>query len=258
MIGGSVRIFVALALLLAAVAPAAAPSTEQLPPEQLVARAHEACGEGDYETAISCYNHLVKLAPHDPDVLYNLGTLHAQRGERGRAIWRYLQALQYAPRDPQLRHNLRAIDPDFERNIGVTPVPLLNDLLWRLTANEWALLATVATTLGFLLLALSFTVGAGGLRTVARRSGWLMLAVAVLAWGPACIRHYHEEMCWRGVVVAEGAVARIDPRPDAFENFTLPEGLVVRVLEHRGDGWLKIACAGDRIGFVPREAIESL
>jgi tetratricopeptide (TPR) repeat protein len=231
-----------------------------------VEEAEQAYRAGDYDLALERYREVAQHAPHDPDVLYNLGTVHARMGDRGRATWRYLQALRLDPRDRALQHNLALVDPDFQRDLAVTPIPPLNAIYWRLTANEWTAAAVGATLAGLLLLALYFWTSSGrasgATGRVARRSARQLAIVAfaasALAWPPALLRHRQEKMLWRGVVVAAGTVARTDPNEKAFENFALPAGKIVRILDQPATGWLKIGFADDRIGFVQRDRIEFL
>jgi tetratricopeptide (TPR) repeat protein len=245
---------VAVALCLAAAAAWSAPI-----PLKVTAQAEQACADGDYGQALRLYDQVLQQAPRDPDALYNAGTILARQGNRGRATWRFLQALQLDPHDASLLHNLRLVSPGFQEDLGGTPIPPLNVFYWRLTANEWTALAAGATTLGLLLLASQWLMAAGrSPKRAARRLAVATLIVALAAWPPALLRYYQEEVLWRGVVVAEGVVARADPSDKAMETFDLPAGKIVRVLEQSKQGWVKIAFAGDRMGFVRRDQVEFL
>jgi hypothetical protein len=235
-------------------APLAAP-----PPRQAVAEAEQAYNANDLDAALEHYREIAQKAPHDPEVLYNLGTVHARAGDRGRATWRYLQALQLRPRDRALQHNLTLVAPEFQHDMGVTPIPPLNAIYWRLTANEWTCAAAAATLAGLLLLSLYFWLPpAWRVRLPARRAAVALFVIALLTWPPALLRYRQEQRLWRGVVVVEGTVARTDPDEKAYENFALPAGKIVRVLDQPTPGWLKIAFAGDRVGFVQRDRVEFL
>jgi tetratricopeptide (TPR) repeat protein len=252
------RVILLLATLSAGVFwPTAATSAPA--PRQLVGEAEQAFNNGDYATALARYRQIAQEAPYAPDVLYNLGTIHARQGDRGRATWRYLQALQLDPRDRSLLHNLALVDPDLQQDLSVTPIPPLNAVYWWLTANEWAALATGSTMLGLLLLALYYWLAPQRpIRLVLRRLAALACVAAVLAWPPAFLHYHQEKVLWRGVVVADGTVAHTDPSAKAFATFALPTGKVVRILDQSTPGWLKIAFADDRIGFVQRDRIEFL
>jgi hypothetical protein len=226
---------------------------------ELVSAGRQAVANGKYETALKQYRLLVERHPEDPTLLYNLGTVYARRNDRGRAVWRYLQALERDPRDAATRRNLKILAPNLFEQIAVTPLPPLNFLYQRLTAAEWSMLAGL---LSLSLLAggcLFFALPRGRMLRAAIKPLLALLALATfLAYMPASIRYYESEVLRRGVIVEDDTVARTGPSENQIETFSLPAGTVVKVLEEHEGSWLKISYAGGRIGFVPSTSIAEL
>lgn len=61
---------------------------------------------GDHATAADILQKRLAERPHDPLLHYNLGVVKERHGERGAAVYHYLQALQAAPSFPEARNNL--------------------------------------------------------------------------------------------------------------------------------------------------------
>ncbi len=238
-------------------ASAAAPGVQQ---RDLIQEAEQAYIEGDYNRSIAAFEKLTAQVPEDPVVLFNLGMVYMQAGQRGRAIWRYLQGYQVSPRDKQIHHRIRNISTDLFDQMAITPIPPLNRLYESLTMNEWGSLMVVSGGLFALLWTLYFIIPPNHLLRVKIRVVVIFLGVMTLVIYPLGLtRYYHEEVIVKGVVVEEETVARTGPDEDQIETFALPAGTIVEVDEVLGDKkWLKISFAGGRVGFVPGSSVEFL
>lgn len=227
--------------------------------EDLTHKAQEAFNEGRYDQSIKLYEKLVERAPGNPDLLYNLGTAHARAGQRGFAIWRYLQAMRSDPRDGDLNFNLEMLDPEIFQQLAVTPIPPVNWLYLHFTTNEWTAIAGLSALLAMAFGALYIfkfhrATWGGHLRT----TGLALLLFAAVAYPFAFTHYFNEDQAWRCVVVADNTVARVAPNVNQTETDTLPVGTVIKVLESKTPGWYKFIYRGGRMGFVERERVRSL
>ncbi len=227
---------------------------------QLIDAAATAYTNSQYNEAIRQYEKLVERAPHDPALLYNLGTAYAQAGRRGLAIWRYLQTLRMTPRDGDLRDNLRLIAPStLYGDLDPTPIPPVNWTYRLLTANEWAKTAMTTTIITLLLAAMACWRRRGTrLRRLLRQLAWSFGVLALVSYPFALTHYYYEELSWQGVVIARNTEARTGPSENQLSNFSLPEGRVVHILENIKPGWLKVSFAGGKVGFVQRDRVRFL
>lgn len=237
----------------------AAPKAAAQSQDALIHQAEEAFAVKRYPEAIQAYERLAEQAPADPAVLYNLGTAYAQSGQRGMAIWRYLQALEIAPRDRETWQNLQILAPKIAEQMAVTPIPPVDWLYQHFTGDEWAAMAGGTTALALLLLALYYWRGGRGLTRAPLRGLILsLLGLAVLTWPFAVLHFYHEDTTWRGVVVGEKTSARAGPSENQTETDKLPVGTILRIEDDSTSGWLKFSYAGGRMGFVERGQIRFL
>jgi len=241
----------------AVAATASGPAAQ--PNRDIMRTAEEDFKAGRYADAAGLYEGVLKQAPYDPALLYNLGTALARAGRKGLAIWRCLQALELAPRDRDIRENLEILAPDFSRQIAITPIPPVNWLYYRFTANEWAATAGGASVLVMLLITLYLWQSRQGfIRSFTRVLIIPLAFVAVIAWPFAVAHFYIEDMAWRGIVVAENTVARTGPSESQIETYPLPVGTVIRILDDSTQGWVKFSYAGGRMGFVERDRVRFL
>jgi tetratricopeptide (TPR) repeat protein len=223
-------------------------------PEQ--ARAAEfAFNDGKYAEAAGLYEKVADQAPFDPAVLYNLATAYAKSGQRGLAIWRYLQAEKLMPRDRDIHSNLAVLG---YRRESVLPFPL-NRIFAQMTGNQWTALAAVATFSSLLLLLGTLMASRGNIwRGRLRQAAWLVGLLAVIAWPFAAGHYYLEEIAQHGVVVTENSVMRTGPNINQVSTYGLAPGSVVRIRERRNDGWLKISFGTGYVGFIEADHVRNL
>jgi hypothetical protein len=219
------------------------------------AAAEAAYIHGKYAEAADLYEKIADQAPFEPAVLYNLGTVYAKNGQRGLAIWRYLQALKLKPRDEDIRANLRVLG--FAPQ-SVLPFPL-DRMYALLTANEWTIVCAGATVLALLLAAGALLIPRGRLqRGILRKMAFAIGTLAIATWPLALAHYYEEELTQHAVVVAENSVMRTGPSASQISTYGLEPGSVVRVRERRPDGWLKISFGTGYLGYIEAARLRNL
>ncbi|MFO7653808.1 MAG: BatD family protein, partial [Candidatus Krumholzibacteriia bacterium] len=193
---GPVRAGVLLLVVgLTAATAAPAATTGSGDPAQLVAEGNQAYTEGDLDTALERYRLSLDAGVDDAVVHYNLGNVHARRGELGRAVASYLRALRRDPGDRDARANLawvRAHLKDIELAGEELPpgVAQAAGLGRALTLDQWSLLLVAAVWVLCLLLGWGWWRGGVGERL--RRVLLAGLAILVLV-GAVTAWRFHDE-----------------------------------------------------------------
>lgn len=167
-------------------------------------------------------------------------------GDPGRAaLWLY-RAARLGPRDPDVRKALAAA--------GLRP-PSSGLLLGTLMGPRtlW-LLVLGANALFWLTLAIA------RVSTRSRRLPRVFLFVAatfvVWLWCEAGWLELAPALAPRGVILAD-TPARCAPEPAAEPLFSLPPGEIVRLGPDR-QGYRRVDAGGDRLGWIPNEAVTAL
>jgi tetratricopeptide (TPR) repeat protein len=206
--------------------------------------------QGRFSEAANRYEKMIASGSTSAAVFYNLGNAYLKADEIGRAIAAYHRAENLAPRDPEIQSNLQ-----FARNKagGGSSVrkSLTEKITGKLTLNEWAISASIALAVWFLLLAAqqwrsnwrkSFS---GILRALA-----ILVLLLLAGLGSAIASHFNSS----AVVIVPEAVVRNGPYDESPSAFTLHDGTEIEVLSRRGE-WMQISDASGKIGWMPGKTV---
>ncbi|NTV52452.1 MAG: tetratricopeptide repeat protein, partial [Candidatus Firestonebacteria bacterium] len=205
--------------------------------------------------ALAEYQKVVSLGVDDPDVYYNLGNMYLRLGQIARAELAYERGLQLSPRDQDLKANFRqaagcvAGEASWE---GWTGTAFGWSVYQSLTVNELSVLASIFYSVAAgMFFAAWFWPGAA---FWLRRSGFVLLAAALLAgvWGAG--RYTEPQWLRRALVFSGSAEVRSRPYADAEVLFTIPEGTRVKT-EREEDEWVEVQLSHNRHGWVKQASV---
>jgi tetratricopeptide (TPR) repeat protein len=254
--GLEARLGVWLAVLLGATLLAGAARAAE-PPEVGFFAGNQAYAAGDYDAAIAAYQQARTDSALESGALeFNLGNAFMKQGDLGRAIASYRRAARLLPRDPDVAANLA-----FAReraNLEAEGLPMWQRLLapFAARATRGELLAAFAVLwwLFWLLLVARLLWPAARAALVRGAAGAALLALVVGI--SFVVRASAVAPAGAAVVVAAGDTpVRFEPTANGTEHFVVTPGVPVTVREER-DGWLLIARADGRRGWVPAETVE--
>lgn len=75
-------------------------------------------GDEQQQKAIEAFERAIEINPHVPNVYYNLGLIHRERGEREQAMRRFRHAVQADPHDRDARRALRRLEDERDGATG--------------------------------------------------------------------------------------------------------------------------------------------
>ena len=221
-------------------------------------QANELYQKGQYGQAVDVYQSLLKKAPGNPYLHYNLANAYFKQGANaslGLAIVEYLRAYQLLPRDPDIRYNL-----DFAlKRGGESLVPngipeAMHDAFYFLSESE---------LLGFLwigwwaslLLGSAYLLLGEKFRSKLRPWIWVSLLLLVSS-GSWCGLRRMADIPNLGVTLEASTEARSGPGSNFSVSFNAPEGRRVSILSQEGD-WVEINMIKEALqGWVPAKAVE--
>jgi len=210
--------------------------------------------QGKFADAAAAYQKIAADGQVSPALLFNLGNAAFKSGQIGQAIAAYSHAERLAPRDPDVRANLQFARNEVSGGDSVGP-GWCERTLGRLTLNEWAVLASVFFWIWLGLLAAREWKPA--LRPTLSQLTRLAGVGAVVLWlgtGTLCFERHANP---RAVVVGHEAAVRGGPLDDAQSVYTAHDGVELTVLDRRDD-WLQVGDGHDRIGWIRRDAVQTL
>jgi len=208
---------------------------------------------GRYDDALERFLSISDQGIENGKLAYNIGNTHMQKRDLGRAILWYERAARLMPKDPDLIFNRNVALAQVKDRQEETVNPVMSVLFfWKkgvpLKTLQW--LAIGSGLLFWALLALQILLRNTPLKTAAALWGAVFAILASTAiWDTAM-----EARIQKGVVLPEAVSVRSGLSDTATELFTLHAGSRVVVEQQRG-GWVRIAFAEGKIGWVKQETV---
>ena len=202
------------------------------------------------------------------DVLYDLGTAYAERGDVGKALWALERARLASPSDADVAHNLEVVRQRVRRGRmekrragrmtegepdGVSTFRTVTAV----TAGALAWPSLVAWIAAFALLFWHRRLVAGGIKDAVTVGVVVLFVAAALGFGGLAARTATLDTVEVGIAVQKSPMFRRAPivsekrgaHPDLFE------GATVRVLERRADGWIHVELVDETRGWMQKDAV---
>ncbi|HEY3863571.1 MAG TPA: BatD family protein [Verrucomicrobiae bacterium] len=211
--------------------------------------------EGKYSQSAAGYEQLLRTGQVSPAIYFNAGNAWFKAGEIGRAIYDYRRAEQLAPRDPDIRANLGIARAKAGATAASLPGGKWTRWVARLTLNEWALAASCAAALFFLVLAARQFSPAFGKSS----AGLPGLLAAAAVWLLICLSlSVNQRLLEKTAICTQTeAVARRGPMEVSQSAFTAHDGQEMSVLGRDGD-WLQVSDALHQIGWLPAKDVAQI
>jgi tetratricopeptide (TPR) repeat protein len=230
-------------------------------PEQLFQKGNGYYQQGNYASAIECYESVVKTGVTGGALCFNLGNAYYKQGNMGKAILNYERAVRLMPGDDDLMHNLQLANLLIVDRIDVTPRLFIWDTwdaikawfsLNGITWTVYALLMLTAGAVVLVILARSFAIRKIGMIAVLSLGLPLIFAVAILT-DKAMDAGRKDE----AIVLSTITTIKNSPDAKSSDAFVLHAGVKVRITDSVNE-WVKIRLADGKVGWMERGAAEEI
>lgn len=215
-------------------------------------QAEELYRQGKFSDALQRYEALLKNAPNDPFLYYNIGNCYFKMGSSGLAAANYYRAFKLAPRDADIRHNLSLALAAGGESLVPSGVPEgLHKAFFYLSYPELK---------GLFLLALWLCCTLGGIWLVKRRRGKTALSALVIlallgAW--TYLRRQQENRPL-AVIAALTAEIRSGPGTNFPASANIGQGHLVTVQDQK-DAWYEVVVNSQGLkGWIDKTAVERI
>ena len=212
----------------------------------------------EYEQAINHFESALNHGKASAALYYNLGNAYYKIGEIGPSILNYERAKQLAPHDPDIEFNLNVAQLQVVDKI---PSPEM-DYFFKLSTsikNALTLQQLTAVTLGMYILLFALLIARlfahHLLHNVIRYSIIPLLVVLLLSTFLFVIRIREDVRVQHAIILSDKVSVTSGPAEDATEMFALHEGVKVRVID-RSEDFVRIRLSDGKDGWVPLSTLD--
>ena len=202
---------------------------------------------GEFKEAAHSFETIAVSGVVNPDLFYNIGNAYLKAQDLGQAILWYERAKRLAPSDPDLLFNLAHANSLVKDKID-SSVTLMDILFfWQgVVPLKWFQVGAIIFSCLFFLWA-----GVQTLRrkSVFSGPGWGLMFLLILFFLGACMEDYRGRAENMAVIVQDSAAVRSGTMETATQLFELHAGTRVQVSAKK-NGYLKISLKKGRVGWV--------
>lgn len=218
--------------------------------------------KGDYETAITLYENLLKSNGESSDLYYNLGNAYYKNDNIAKAILNYERALLLDPSDEDLLFNIElARSKTVDKVAPVYKFFLMSwieDIINLTDMQGWSVFGIVF----FLLSLATFGLFLFGKSVSIRKTGFVVavisLFVAIFANLSAYHQYHYLTERTEAIVMSASVTVKSTPSESGTDLFVIHEGRKVKISDDSMKEWKEIELEDGNIGWVPVNTIERI
>jgi hypothetical protein len=222
----------------------------------LWSKANEFYSQKKYDSAAANYEVLLKTNSSNAMLQYNTGNAYYRMNKMGMAILHFEKAAHLNPNNREIKDNLQIAKSKVQDNMTeANPIFFVawwNNLNRAISANVWAVLALLMFAVVLTLIYFARTKK----ENFANAGRWVSLGfVCLLICGSMAWISYNDFAHPDTAVVINGGGSFLQsPQANAKVIGSLPEGLVLKVLDKQG-AYIKVNLQNGKIGWVAADVI---
>lgn len=229
--------------------------------EELFQEANDLYKNDKLEEAIQIYEKIEAQGLVSSELFYNLGNCYYKLNKVGPSIYNYEKALQLDPLNEDATNNLifaRRLALDNIEELPRTVFQKINEnLLQKLSYNQWAIIVVVFSFIGSLLFLFFYFASTPSKKRFYFVTSTLSFILLLFAFTITYQQYSFAQNNKVAIVFAEETEIHNAPTLNSDEVFTLHEGTKVIVLDTIDD-WKKIKIADGKIGWIVASEIKEL
>lgn len=223
--------------------------------------ADNAYNTGDYALAVEIYEKCIKEQGESADLYYNLGNAYYKDSmQLGKAILNYERALKLNPDHEDAIHNLEFANSKIADE--VTPDSEFFLLQWIdyfvsfLSINTWTILGLASFVVMLLAILLFLFSESIGMRKTGFFGAIALLFVCIIANLSAWRIDHNLNNSKSAIILSPSVEVRSGPDESSTLLFILHEGTKVNIVSEELNDWKEIKVSGNKVGWIPAEALE--
>lgn len=199
---------------------------------------------------------------------YNLGNAYYRLGDRAHAVLNYERALKLDPGNDDARFNLKFVNEKSKINetSGTNYfTTLISGWVGHLSSNTWAMISLAMFVLMLAAIA-CYRIATGVALQKTGFFGAIVLGIiALLAMASAIYMYRHTTKAYYAIVMTDKAPANKSPRDGEKEEFKLPSGTKVEIIDSISNDksanaamWYMIETTSNKTGWMKKADLEKI
>lgn len=221
--------------------------------EELFKTANDLYKNNELEDAAALYEQIESKGLVSSELFYNLGNTYYKLNKVGPSIYYYEKALKLDPLNEDATNNLifaKRLALDNIEELPKTVFQKFNEnILQKLSYNQWAIVVVVFSFLGSLLFLFFYFANTPAKKRFYFVTSTLSFVLLLISFAITYQQYSFAKNNREAIVFAEETEVRNAPTLNADEVFTLHEGTKVIVLDTIDD-WKKIKIADGKQGWI--------
>lgn len=205
---------------------------------------------GDYDTAITIYNDLLKQDGNGVGLLYNLANSYAQKGQVGLAILNYERALRINASDSDVIGNLAKVRKD--SGLFTEEPDKVNQILSMLSIDSWTIAAFVCLLCMVILLSVRLKYKSSKRSYI---GSWVSVTLVMILSVTAVVYNYQTYNPL--VVIAEDVKLQVSPFEGASSSGAIVQGRMLFPIKNHGD-YTYVTDRAGRKGWLRSDLVEAV
>jgi tetratricopeptide (TPR) repeat protein len=221
--------------------------------------ANEQYKKGEYKSAISSYEKILKSGYDAAEVYYDLGNCYYKLNDVPHSILNYERALKLAPRDEDIIFNLRLANLKVIDKIQSVDQVFFKRWIENISnlysTDSAALWTIIFLWCGLIVFALFILSGNSLVKRIFFYSGAIILVLSILFLIVTNYRNQTVNAINSGIIFNPSVYVKSAPDTKSTDLFILHEGTKVKILDTVGS-WKKIRLMNNNEGWIKGESLE--
>lgn len=223
--------------------------------------ANAAYKKGDYSTAITQYESILKTDSYSEGLYYNLGNAYFKTNNLGKAILYYEKALLAAPRDADVLYNLEIAKAKTKDDLSRIGKFFLAEW-WQglhksLSASVWGMLTVLSLWAGIAGFILWLLATSRERKKQGFIGGIALVLLSILLYFLGNNQANFEQNSRTAIVLENTIELKNGPDAQSTAVIDVHEGLKVELLDQIGD-WYKVKLMNGDEGWLPMSSLEEI
>lgn len=225
-------------------------------------KANELYNSGDFDSAVSQYEGILKANLHSAELYYNLANSYYKLNKVAPSIYYYEKALLLSPHDKDILNNLSFAQKMTVDKISDVPklglIELINSSINLFKTDQWAIICIIFMIL-FVLLFIAYYLTN---RTRTKRLFFIMegavLAFLILSFVLTIKKLERDNTLKYGIIFSQEIELKSEPSLKSETLYLLHEGTKVQLINTFANSWTKILLSDGKTGWLPNSTFKGL